>query len=254
VLPAYNAEKTLRATVADLPELVDQRILVDDRSSDSTVELAKRLGLTVEVHDTNRGYGGNQKTCYARALAGGADVVVMIHPDYQYSPLLVSAIASMVAYGEYDLAMGSRMLLGGALRGGMPFYKYVSNRALTMAQNLFMGAHLSEYHTGFRAFSRQLIEALPLEKNSDDFVFDNQMIAQAMLAGARVGEISCPTRYFPEASSINFRRSSIYGLGVLKTSVLFRLAKWDLYRSPIFQFPPRTLERPVVPIALENRQ
>jgi glycosyltransferase involved in cell wall biosynthesis len=254
VLPAYNAEKTLRATIDELPELVDERILVDDRSADATVALAKRLGLTVEVHDENRGYGGNQKTCYARALASGADVVVMIHPDYQYSPLLVSAIASMVAYGEYDLAMGSRMLLGGALRGGMPFYKYVSNRVLTMAQNLLTGARLSEYHTGFRAFSRQLIEALPLDKNSDDFIFDNQMIAQAMLAGARVGEISCPTRYFPEASSINFRRSFIYGLGVLKTSILFRLAKWEIFRAAIFQFPPRSLERPVAPLALENRR
>ncbi len=254
VLPAYNAEKTLRATVDELPELVDERILVDDRSADATVELAKRLGLTVEVHDVNRGYGGNQKTCYARALASGADVVVMIHPDYQYSPLLVSAIASMVAYGEYDLALGSRMLLGGALRGGMPFYKYVSNRVLTMLQNLLTGARLSEYHTGFRAFSRQLIEALPLGRNSDDFVFDNQMIAQAMLAGARVGEISCPTRYFPEASSINFQRSFVYGLGVLKTSVLFRLAKWGVYRAAIFRFPALDLKRPTVRVALENRR
>jgi glycosyltransferase involved in cell wall biosynthesis len=254
VLPAYNAEKTLRATVEELPELVDERILVDDRSADATVEVARRMGLTVEVHAQNRGYGGNQKTCYARALASGADVVVMIHPDYQYSPLLVSAIASMVAYGEYDLALGSRMLLGGALRGGMPFYKYVSNRLLTVVQNLLTGAHLSEYHTGFRAFSRQLIEQLPLDRNSDDFVFDNQMIAQAMLAGARVGEISCPTRYFPEASSINFQRSFIYGLGVLKTSILFRLAKWDLYRAAIFQFPPRGLERPAAPLAIQNRQ
>jgi glycosyltransferase involved in cell wall biosynthesis len=254
VLPAYNAEKTLRATVEELPELVDERILVDDRSADATVEVARRMGLTVEVHEQNRGYGGNQKTCYARALASGADVVVMIHPDYQYSPLLVSAIASMVAYGEYDLALGSRMLLGGALRGGMPFYKYVSNRVLTMVQNLLTGARLSEYHTGFRAFSRQLIEQLPLDRNSDDFVFDNQMIAQAMLAGARVGEISCPTRYFPEASSINFQRSFIYGLGVLKTSILFRLAKWDLYRAAIFQFPPRGLQRPTAPLAIQNRQ
>jgi hypothetical protein len=166
----------------------------------------------------------------------------------------VTAIASMVAYGEYDVAMGSRMLLGGALRGGMPLYKYIANRVLTMAQNLLMGAHLSEYHTGFRAFSRRLLEALPLEKNSDDFVFDNQMIAQAMLAGARVGEISCPTRYFPEASSINFRRSSIYGLGVLKTSVLFRLAKWGLHRSAIFQFPAHGLERPAAPLPLEDRR
>ena len=218
------------------------------------MEVAKRLGLTVEVHDKNRGYGGNQKTCYKRALASGADVVVMIHPGSQYSPLLVSAIASMVAYGEYDLAMGSRMLLGGALRGGMPFYKYVSNRALTVTQNLLIGAHLSEYHTGFRAFSRQLIEALPLERNSDDFIFDNQMIAQAIRAGARVGEISCPTRYFPEASSINFRRSAIYGLGVLKTSILFRLAKLGIFQSTIFQFPHGSLKRPGGPVVIEDRR
>jgi glycosyltransferase involved in cell wall biosynthesis len=239
VLPAYNAEKTLEVTVRELPEIVDERILVDDHSSDATAALARKLGLTVEVHPQNRGYGGNQKTCYAKALAEGADVVVMLHPDYQYNPLLVTPIATMIAYGVYDVALGSRILGGGALRGGMPIYKYVSNRFLTAFQNFMMGAKLSEYHTGFRAFSRQLIEALPLEKNSDDFVFDNQMLAQAVLAGARIGEISCPTRYFPEASSINFRRSSIYGLGVLKTSVLLRLARWGVYRSKIFRFPPR---------------
>jgi glycosyltransferase involved in cell wall biosynthesis len=239
VLPAYNAEKTLEVTVRELPEIVDERILVDDHSSDATAELARRLGLTVEVHPRNRGYGGNQKTCYAKALEAGADVVVMLHPDYQYNPLLVTPIATMIAYGVYDLALGSRILGGGALRGGMPLYKYVSNRFLTAFQNLMMGAKLSEYHTGFRAFSRELLCALPLERNSDDFVFDNQMLAQAVLAGARIGEISCPTRYFPEASSINFRRSSIYGLGVLKTSVLLRLARWGWYRSKIFQFPAR---------------
>src|SRR5271157_3704427 len=239
VLPAYNAEKTLEATVRELPEIVDARILVDDHSSDATAAMARRLGLTVEVHPKNRGYGGNQKTCYAKALAAGADVVVMLHPDYQYNPLLVTPIATMIAYGVYDLALGSRILGGGALRGGMPLYKYVFNRFLTLIQNLLMGAKLSEYHTGFRAFSRELLCALPLERNSDDFVFDNQMLAQAVLAGARIGEISCPTRYFPEASSINFRRSSIYGLGVLKTSVLLRLARWGVYRSKIFQFPER---------------
>ena len=239
VLPAYNAEKTLEVTVRELPEIVDERILVDDHSSDATAALARKLGLTVEVHPQNRGYGGNQKTCYAKALADGADVVVMLHPDYQYNPLLVTPIATMIAYGVYDVALGSRILGGGALRGGMPLYKYVSNRFLTAFQNLMMGAKLSEYHTGFRAFSRELIEALPLQENSDDFVFDNQMLAQAVLAGARIGEISCPTRYFPEASSINFRRSSIYGLGVLKTSVLLRLARWGVYRSRIFRFPAR---------------
>jgi glycosyltransferase involved in cell wall biosynthesis len=239
VLPAYNAEKTLEVTVRELPEIVDERILVDDHSSDATAALARKLGLTVEVHPQNRGYGGNQKTCYAKALAAGADVVVMLHPDYQYNPLLVTPIATMIAYGVYDLALGSRILGAGALRGGMPLYKYIANRFLTAFQNLMMGAKLSEYHTGFRAFSRELLETLPLEENSDDFVFDNQMLAQAVLAGARFGEISCPTRYFAEASSINFRRSSIYGLGVLRTSVTFRLARWGVYRSRIFRFPAR---------------
>ena len=239
VLPAYNAEKTLEVTVRELPEIVDERILVDDHSSDATAALARTLGLTVEVHPENRGYGGNQKTCYAKALEAGADVVVMLHPDYQYNPLLVTPIATMIAYGVYDLALGSRILGGGALRGGMPLYKYVSNRFLTAFQNLMMGAKMSEYHTGFRAFSRQLLETLPIGDNSDDFVFDNQMLAQAVLAGARIGEISCPTRYFPEASSIDFRRSFIYGLGVLRTSVLLRLARWGLYRSKTFRFPAR---------------
>jgi glycosyltransferase involved in cell wall biosynthesis len=240
VLPAYNAEKTLEATVRELPDLVDETILVDDYSSDETVALARRLGLSVHVHDRNRGYGGNQKTCYTQALARGADVVVMTHPDYQYSPLLVTAMASMVAYGVYDLSLGSRILGGGALRGGMPRYKYVANRALTAFQNLLMGASLSEYHTGYRAFSRELLIALPLDRNSDDFVFDNQMLAQAVLFGARIGEISCPTKYFPEASSINLRRSTIYGLGVLRTALEFRLAKWGLRTSEIFEFEARS--------------
>jgi glycosyltransferase involved in cell wall biosynthesis len=197
----------------------------------------------VEVHEANRGYGGNQKTCYARALAAGADIIVMIHPDYQYSPLLVMALASMVAYDEYDIALGSRTLLGGARRGGMPFYKFLSNRALTGFQNLLTGARLSEYHTGFRAFSREVLQAIPFIHNSEDFVFDNQILAQAIFAEARIGEISCPTRYFPEASSINFYRSCIYGLGVMETSVRFRLAKWGLFRSRIFSFPARALAR-----------
>jgi glycosyltransferase involved in cell wall biosynthesis len=237
VLPAYNAEKTLEASVRDLPEIVDERILVDDHSSDATAEMARRLGLTVELHPRNRGYGGNQKTCYAKALAAGADVVVMLHPDYQYEPLLVTPMATMIAYGVYDLALGSRILGGGALRGGMPVYKYVANRMLTLFENIMMGAKLSEYHTGFRAYSKELLRALPLEANSDDFVFDNQVLAQAILMGARIGEISCPTKYFPEASSINFRRSSVYGLGVLWTSVQFRLAKCGLWRPKIFQIP-----------------
>ena len=250
VLPAYNAARTLEPTVRELPEVVDECILVDDFSRDETVALARRLGLTVIEHERNRGYGGNQKTCYANALARGADVVVMIHPDYQYSPLLVTALASMVAYGVYDLALGSRILNGGALRGGMPFYKYVSNRALTVFENVLLGAALSEYHTGFRAFSRRVLEALPLERNSEDFVFDNQILAQALLFGARIGEVSCPTRYFPEASSINFRRSTVYGFGVLKTSLEYRLAKWGIWTAPIFRFRARQgrEESPLLPL------
>lgn len=254
VLPAYNAERTLEATVRELPEIVDQAILVDDHSSDATAEMARRLGLTTVVHESNRGYGGNQKTCYSTALAAGADVVVMLHPDYQYEPLLVTPMATMIAYGVYDLALGSRILGGGALRGGMPVYKYVSNRALTLFQNIMMSAKLSEYHTGFRAYSRDLLRALPLEANSDDFVFDNQVIAQAVLLGARIGEISCPTKYFPEASSINFRRSSIYGLGVLKTSLQFRLAKWGLQRPAIFRFPANEFGKSAPAVVLENRR
>jgi glycosyltransferase involved in cell wall biosynthesis len=253
VLPAYNAAKTLEATVRELPETVDETILVDDHSTDETVAMARRLRLTVHVHERNRGYGGNQKTCYAQALAAGADVVVMTHPDYQYSPLLVTAMASMVAYGVYDMSLGSRILGGGALRGGMPKYKYIANRALTTFQNILMAAHLSEYHTGYRAYSKELLNSLPLEKNSEDFVFDNQVLAQAVLLGARIGEISCPTRYFPEASSINFRRSSIYGLGVLKTAVEFRLAKWGLHRTPIFEFPANQMESLVTPFVVHQR-
>ncbi len=237
VLPAYNAAKTLRATVAELPEVVDDVILVDDNSSDETVAVARKLGLRVVVHARNRGYGANQKTCYATALERDADVVVMIHPDYQYSPLLATSLASMVAYGVYDIALGSRILGGQALRGGMPVYKYISNRFLTTFENIMLGASLSEYHTGYRAFSRQLLEALPLEENSDDFVFDNQMLVQAIVLGSRIGEISCPARYFPEASSINFGRSLNYGLGVITAAVQGRLAKSGLYRkSPRFQF------------------
>ena len=241
VLPAYNAAKTLEATVRELPRIVDDCILVDDHSTDETVELARGLNLTVVVHEKNRGYGANQKTCYRKALDSGADVVVMVHPDYQYSPLLVTAMASMVAYGVYDLALGSLILGGGALQGDMPFYKYVANRVLTGFQNYMTGSRLSEYHTGFRAFSRELLLALPLEKNSDDFVFDNQVLAQAIFLGARIGEISCPTRYFPEASSINFRRSTLYGLGVLKTSIGFRLARWGFTHPAMLRLPQQRL-------------
>src|SRR5215510_2043135 len=225
VLPAYNAEKTLEATVRELPDLVDIRILVDDYSSDRTVEIAGRLGLQYYVHDKNYGYGRNQQTCYREALAGGAEVVIMVHPDYQYTPLLVTAMASMVAYGVYDLVLGSRIIGGQALRGGMPFYKYVANRLLTAFQNLFLGAKLSEYHTGYRAFSREVLTKLPLLENSDDFVFDNQMLAQCVKFGFRIGEVSCPTKYFEEASSINFGRSVTYGLGVLGTTLQFALQK-----------------------------
>jgi glycosyltransferase involved in cell wall biosynthesis len=253
VLPAYNAERTLEATVRELPEVVDERLLVDDRSADHTVQLARGLGLRVMVHEENRGYGGNQKTCYAEALALGADVVVMIHPDYQYSPLLVTAMASMVAYGVYDLALGSRMLGGHALAGGMPLYKYVANRALTGFQNLMLGAKLSEYHTGFRAFSRELLTRLPLWQNSDDFLFDNQVLVEAILLEARVGEISCPTKYFPEASSINFRRSIAYGIGTVKISIEGRLARWGLF-SPVFQFLEMQANGSIRPLLPRNVQ
>jgi len=238
VLPAYNAEKTLLRTVQEIPPAVDECILVDDHSTDETARVARELGLQVHVHARNRGYGGNQKTCYKAALDAGADIVVMLHPDYQYSPLLVEPMASMIAFGLYDLVLGSRILGGGALKGGMPLYKYISNRALTFIQNLALGAKLSEYHTGFRAYSREMLVSLPLEANSDDFVFDNQVLAQAIYLEARIGELSCPTRYFPEASSINFRRSAQYGLGVLKTTVDCLAARLGAYRKPIFDFPP----------------
>jgi len=248
VLPAYNAEKTLEATVRELPECIDECLLVDDRSADRTVEVARKLGIRVAVHEQNLGYGANQKTCYSQALESGADVVVMLHPDYQYSPLLVAPLAGMVAYGVYDLALGSRLLLGGALRGGMPFYKYLSNRFLTIFQNLFTRACLSEYHTGFRAFSRELLESLPWQRNSDDFVFDNQILAQAILYGARIGEISCPTRYFEEASSINFQRSVRYGFGVILTTFQFLLAKLGLGRTAIFEFAKKSSAQPAAAI------
>ena len=223
VMPAYNAEKTLEVTVGELPDLVDIRILVDDHSSDRTVDVAHRLGLYVFQHDRNYGYGRNQQTCYREALAAGADVVIMLHPDYQYTPLLITAMASMVAYDVYDVVLGSRIIGGQALLGGMPFYKYISNRLLTAFENLFLGVKLSEYHTGYRAFSRKVLTEVPLLENSDDFVFDNQMLAQCVHFGFRIGEVSCPTKYFEEASSINFRRSVKYGFGVLATTLQFAL-------------------------------
>lgn len=243
VFPAYNAERTLVQTHADIPhQYVDEMVLVDDGSHDSTVELAHRLGIRTFVHEKNMGYGANQKTCYREALQLGADIVVMVHPDYQYSPKLVPAMASLVASGHYDIALGSRILGNHALQGGMPLYKYVANRFLTLAQNLLCGAKLSEYHTGFRAFSAEVLRTLPLEENSDDFIFDNQMLAQALWQGYTIGEISCPTRYMEEASSINFRRSVIYGLGVLGVSLSFALAKLGLLSPRIFSSNGRRLQ------------
>jgi glycosyltransferase involved in cell wall biosynthesis len=242
VMPAYNAEKTLRATVSELPDIVDVRILVDDFSSDRTVQVAKELALVYFVHDKNYGYGRNQQTCYTEALAEGADVVIMVHPDYQYTPRLVTAMASMIAYGVYDVVLGSRIVGGQALRGGMPLYKYVFNRFLTAFENLFLRIKVSEYHTGYRAFSREVLTTLPLLENSDDFVFDNQMLAQCAYFGFRIGEVSCPTKYFPEASSINFRRSVKYGLGVLGTTLAFALKSWGIGSWRIFDPQGRRLE------------
>jgi glycosyltransferase involved in cell wall biosynthesis len=227
VLPAYNAVRTLRRTVDEIPrEIVDDIILTDDASSDGTADLAHELGIHTIRHEKNRGYGGNQKTCYTAALARGADIVVMLHPDYQYTPKLISAMSAMIAYGEFDVVLGSRILGRGALAGGMPLYKYVSNRLLTATENLLLNQKLSEYHTGYRAWSRIVLEQLPLRSCSDDFVFDNQMLVQCAHFKFRVGELSCPTKYFPEASSINFRRSVVYGLGVLATAAQFRLKQW----------------------------
>jgi len=239
VMPAYNAEKTLERTYADIPfEIVDDVILVDDASRDRTTEVATKMGIHTVVHTENLGYGGNQKTCYRTALGLGADIVVMVHPDYQYTPKLIPAMASMIAYGEFDVVLGSRILGVGALKGGMPLYKYIANRFLTLFENLLLNHKLSEYHTGYRAFSREILEQLPLDQNSNDFVFDNQMLAQIICFGYRIGELTCPTRYFAEASSINFRRSVKYGLGVLKTAVQFRLQKWGVCSCPVFSGCP----------------
>ncbi len=236
VMPAYNAAQTLRRTYDDVMAqgIVDLIILVDDASADETVAIARTLEhVQVEVHPSNRGYGGNQKTCYRLALAAGADIVVMIHPDYQYTPVLLPAMASMVASGLYPCVLASRILGGGALRGGMPVWKYLANRLLTAAENLMFGAKLSEYHTGYRAFSRNLLERLPLDSNSDDFVFDNQMLAQILWLDCEIGEITCPAKYMPEASSINFRRSVRYGFGCLETGIRFRLARWGMAPPPV---------------------
>ena len=235
VLPAYNAAQTLERTIAEIPrDVVDEIILTDDFSKDETTSLSRRLGLHTIRHDRNRGYGANQKTCYSAALARGADIVVMLHPDYQYSPRLVTAMASMIASGHYDVVIGSRILGKGALAGGMPVYKYVANRALTFVENVLAAQKLSEYHSGYRAWSRKVLETLPLQRCSDDFVFDNQMLAQAIRAGFNIGEISCPTRYFEEASSINFRRSVTYGFGVLQTAAALWLDRHGIVCSPLF--------------------
>ena len=236
VMPAYNAEKTLRKTYDEIPfEIVDEVVLVDDASRDRTSELAREMGMHTIVHTENLGYGGNQKSCYRAALGLGADIVIMVHPDYQYTPRLIPAMASMIAYGEFDAVLGSRILGIGALQGGMPYYKYIANRFLTLFENLLLGHKLSEYHTGYRAFSREILERLPLEANSNDFVFDNQMLAQIIWFGYRIGEVTCPTKYFEDASSINFRRSVVYGLGVLKTALQFRLNKWGICVSTVFE-------------------
>jgi len=239
VLPAYNAAKTLRQTVSEIPrDIVDDIILTDDASHDDTSKIALDLGLHTIQHQMNRGYGGNQKTCYTAALERGADIVVMLHPDYQYSPRLVAAMASMIVSQHYDVVLASRILGRGALSGGMPVYKYVANRALTLTENVLLGQKLSEYHSGYRAWSRSALEKLPLLSCSDDFVFDNQMIAQAVHFDFKIGEISCPTKYFPEASSINFRRSVVYGLGVLQTAAQFRLTKMGVAKYELFDDLP----------------
>lgn len=235
VMPAYNAENTLRQTFSELPhEHVDTVILVDDASRDGTAAVAKELGITTIIHAQNKGYGANQKTCYREALRLGADIVVMVHPDYQYSPRLVTAMASMITSGHYDVVLASRILGGRALNGGMPLYKYIANRFLTLVENIMLGLKLSEYHTGYRAFNRAVLESLPLAENSDDFVFDNEMIAQAAYFNFAIGEISCPTKYFEDASSINFSRSVKYGLGVLSTSIKFALQRAGLMSFRLF--------------------
>ena len=234
-MPAYNAATTLSKTYNDVPkEYVDEIILVDDASQDDTVEVAKKLNLKVLTHSKNKGYGGNQKTCYTEALKEGADIVVLLHPDYQYTPKLIPSMSHLISNGLYHVVLGSRILGKGALKGGMPWYKYIANRILTLIQNILMNAKLSEYHTGYRAFSRELLETIDYNSNSDNFVFDNQMLAQIWMAGFEIGEITCPTRYFDDASSINITNSVIYGWGVLKTSLLFRLKKWKLANPQIF--------------------
>ena len=236
VLPAYNAEKTLQKTLEEIPtELVDIIILGDDNSLDNTVELARGLGIQeICKHDINKGYGANQKTLYTKALELEADIVVMVHPDYQYTPLLIPAMVNIIGEGLYDVVLGSRILGKGAFIGGMPKYKYVANRFLTLVQNLLVSHKLSEYHTGYRAFSAEVLQGIKFMENSDDFVFDNQMLSQIIMKEYGIAEITCPTKYFEEASSINFKRSMTYGIGVLKTSIIHRLHKWKLIKSKLY--------------------
>ena len=236
VMPAYNAELTLRQTYSEIDRaIVDEVILVDDGSRDDTLAVARDLGISHFAHDRNLGYGANQKTCYTKALERGADIVIMLHPDYQYTPKLIPAMAGMLAADVYDVALGSRILGGGALKGGMPLYKYISNRVLTAFENLLTGLKLSEYHTGYRAFTKEVLKTLPLHRNHNDFIFDNEMLLQAAFKGFRIAEITCPTKYFPEASSINFFRSVKYGLGCLQRAWLFWSAKRGLYTSKLFR-------------------
>ena len=236
VLPAYNAERTLIQTYSEIPgDIVDEVLLVDDSSADKTVVTAKSLGIQTFLHNRNYGYGRNQKTCYSEALEHNADIIVMVHPDYQYTPKLITAMASMIAFDIYDVVLGSRILGGGALKGGMPVYKYIANRFLTAVENLLLGSKLSEFHTGYRAFSRRVLEFLPYKNNSDDFVFDNEMLAQIIYSGYRIGEVSCPTKYFEEASSINLKNSLIYGAGVLLTALKYRLHKLGIRKTTLFE-------------------
>ena len=236
VLPAYNAALTLEKTYHELPfDIVDEVILVDDASNDNTVELANKLKIKCVIrHDTNKGYGANQKTCYCKAMQTAADIIIMLHPDYQYTPKLIYAMSSIVAYGVYPVVLGSRILGNGALKGGMPFYKYFSNRVLTFMQNILMGQKLSEYHTGYRAYSRDVLKDINFMINSDDFIFDNEMISQIFMKGYQVAEVTCPTVYTKESSSINFMRSVKYGIGVLRVSIFYRLHKWKLIRSKLY--------------------
>jgi glycosyltransferase involved in cell wall biosynthesis len=235
VLPAYNAERTLKQTYQEIPlDIVDSVLLVDDGSADRTVSLAKRLGIETILHDRNYGYGRNQKTCYKDALRRNADIVIMVHPDYQYTPKLITAMASMIAFEVYDVVLGSRIIGGRALKGGMPKYKYIANRFLTACENIILGSKLSEFHTGYRAFSREVLENLPLGNNSDDFVFDNEMLVQIIYFGYRIGEISCPTRYSTEASSIGLIKATEYGVGVLITTLKYLLHRLKLREDPLF--------------------